>query len=257
MPPIVLLILLALLYVFIVLYVYCRYNMDPEATEKYDLYREELEISPAEAGYMINADCNGKDLILSEILSLVTKGYIKMEMVEQDGKKDYVFSRTGRIDFVGLKNHEVLAYQFFFDQRRGHISFDEISLKEYYLYINEVNDKYQDYEMRMSAIKDGIKLEFEKKGIVDRWATKMLRKCNDIAKFIIILPILCFLHPATYMLAMEDITYIFIILATIIFGIVLYVTTNSDEQRYTQYRSRPKGKSQSTKKIFRTICNIR
>ena len=67
-------IILVIIYTLFLLYVYVRYNLDAKNQNiNVEIYRDELEISPSEAAYLINKDCDSLNIILAGGISISLK----------------------------------------------------------------------------------------------------------------------------------------------------------------------------------------
>lgn len=209
-----------------ILYVYVKYNKDAIPSERYDLYREKLDILPAEAGYLINKDCENADLILSDILTLVNEDYIKMELIVDD----YVFSKTEKTDFTNLKAHQVLAYKLCFQDR------EQITLQEFLKDIRYDQERKEEAEVKYYSIKVLLDSELEKMGITDTNARKAMQKINSFSlKLIFIIPIIFFLNIFYEAIVSKNGIVSGILYIIEVFLIVLYMTTNSDEDKLTTW----------------------
>ena len=119
-------IILTIIYAFIILYVYIKYNCDAkDLSEDYEIYREKLEISASEAAYLLDKNCDSLDIILADILTLIEKQYIKMHTIGEGEQRDYIFTKIKDADNTKIKNHEIASYKLFFGDR------EEVSLKKY------------------------------------------------------------------------------------------------------------------------------
>ena len=109
-------IILVIIYTLFLLYVYVKYNLDAK-NENIDaeFYRDELEISPSEAAYLINKNGDSLNIILADILTLINKNYIKMEIVGEGKERDYIFTKLDNVENQAIKSHEMGSYRLFFN----------------------------------------------------------------------------------------------------------------------------------------------
>ena len=167
-------IILVIVYTLFLLYVYIRYNLDAKNENiNVDLYRDELEVSPSEAAYLINKDCDSLNIILADILALINKNYIRMEIQGEGKERDYIFTKTENAVDEDMKSHEMGSFRLFFDGQ------DKVSLREYISKVRMNNETLKDLELKTASIKTDIEFELEKQGIIENTPK---RRQNGITK---------------------------------------------------------------------------
>ena len=120
---------LGVIYVIIIIAIYFRYNKDATPYKKIEYYRDSLEINPSEAAYLLNPNSESISLILADLLSLVNKKQLKLDMNSiSESEKEYIFYRNPKIDFTTMKNHGAMSYELFFDMNEGK---DKVYLDEF------------------------------------------------------------------------------------------------------------------------------
>ena len=113
-------IILGIVYIVITLVIYYRYNKDAKPYKNIEYYRETLEINPSETAYLVNPNSESISLILADLLSLVNKNQLKLEMNSvNENEKEYIFYKEPNIDFTTMKNHEAMSYELFFNLNEG------------------------------------------------------------------------------------------------------------------------------------------
>ena len=219
-------IILTIIYILVLLYVYLKYNLDAKDNSEYDkIYREKLEISASEAAYLLDKKSNSLNLILADILTLIQKGYIKMETVGEETDKDYIFIKQGNKDNTAIKAHEMSAYRFFFNKK------NEISLKNYLNDLKNDENSLKELELINVSIKNDLEYELRRDGITDINAEKKLLKINKFSISLIIIFIIAFF--ITILIRNKD--YIEFSSIGLLFSILLYRITMLKEDKLTEY----------------------
>jgi len=235
-------IILVIVYTLFLLYVYIKYNLDAK-NENIDveLYRDKLEISPSEAAYLADKNCDSLNIILADILALINKNYIKMEIVGEGRERDYIFTKLEDTENVDIKSHEMGSFRLFFNGKA------QVSLKQYIKEVNRDNNSLKDLELKAASIKTDIEFELEKQGIIDKIAERKLFKFN---RFSILLTIV-FGFVCVFALLLQLNTEIieFTLMGTL-FSLLLYNTTDAKEDKLTAYGAEMKNKSQGCKKYI-------
>lgn len=162
-------ILLIIIYTTLIIYVYFRYNHDVKPTETYELYKDELEISASEAAYLENKSCNNINLILADILTLVNKKYIDLQMKENGTKREYIFVKTKKDDFTEVKNHEMMSYNLFFENGA-----EVVNLNDFLNKIGEDKETLEKLEIKMVSMKRILDMELQNHGLIDKYSEKQL-----------------------------------------------------------------------------------
>lgn len=228
-------IILVIIYTLFLLYVYVRYNLDAKNQNvNVGLYRDELEISPSEAAYLINKDCNSLNIILADILTLINKNYIKMEVVGEGKERDYVFIKIENAEVKNVKSHEMGSFRLFFNGK------DKVSLKEYIKEVNKSNLTLKKLELKSASIKRDIEFELEKQGIIDKIAERKLFKFNKFSIFLIF--VFGFVLIFSLLLQLNAEIIEFTLIGTL-FSLLLYNTTDLKEDKLTSYGAEIKNKS--------------
>lgn len=236
-------IILVIVYTLFLLYVYVKYNLDAKNENiNVDLYRDELEISPSEAAYLINKDGDSLNIILADILALINKNYIKMEIVGEGKERDYIFTKLGDTENIDIKSHEMGSFRLFFNER------EQVSLKEYIKDIKLNNKTLQELELKAASIKTDIEFELEKQGIIDKTAERKLFKFN---RFSILLTIIFgFVCVFSLLLQLNAEVIEFTLIGTL-FSLLFYNTTDTKEDKITKYGAEMKNKAQGCKNYIR------
>ena len=232
--------ILSAIYVLIIVYVYICYNQDAKSTEKYDFYRDELEILPTEAAYLLNEKANSMHLLLADILSLVNMGYINLELIYIDeNNKDYKFTKVKNKDISWLKNHQVLAYRMFFSNS------DSMTFHQFFNDIRTNNDFNTVTEVKYNTIKSAINKEFEKDGIINVRAKTILSKINSNAIRLIFLFAFGSILSIAYAIT-EGPTLLISMIVFLLLSIILYFSTIPTENKLTPYGANLKEKALGT-----------
>lgn len=228
-------IILVIVYTLFLLYVYVRYNLDAKNQNiNVDIYREELEISPSEAAYLINKNGNSLNIILADILSLINKKYIKMEIVGEGIERDYIFTKIKDAENTNIKSHEIGSFRLFFNEK------DEVSLKQYIKEINKSDIALKDLELKSASVKQDIEFELEKQGLIDKIAERKLFKFNKFSIFLIF--VFGFVCVFSLLLQLNAEIIEFTLIGTL-FSLLLYNTTDLKEDKLTSYGAEMKNKS--------------
>ena len=235
-------IVLVIVYTLFLLYVYVKYNLDAKNENiNVELYRDELEISPSEAAYLIDKNCDSLNIILADILALINKNYIKMEIVGEGKERDYIFTKIEDTEVEDIKSHEMGSFRLFFNGR------EQVSLKQYIREVKKNINTLKDLELKTASIKTDIEFELEKQGIIDRNAERKLFKFN---RFSILLTILFgFVCVFSLLLQLNSEIIEFTIIGTL-FSLLFYNTTDTKEDKLTSYGVEIKNKANGCKKYI-------
>lgn len=223
-----LIIIICILYITIIIRTYLYYNKDAKPYENIEYYRERLEIEPSEAAFLCNKNEDGIYLILADILSLVGKGFIKLDTISKNNcEKEYILYKNSNLDFNKMKNHEVMSYELFFDINQGK---EKIYLTEFLEKLVTYKDIYKELEIKSYSIKYSIKTELEKQNILDENARIKMQKINSkCISWGIITIILIIIS-----LFLKNDVFSQIMYATMIFILILYNITDRQENKITQ-----------------------
>lgn len=235
-------IILVILYTIFLLYVYIKYNLDAKnENTNFEFYRDELEISPSEAAYLINKNCNSLNIILADILTLINKKYIKMTIVGEGEERDYIFTKLDNTENIKIKNHEMGSFRLFFNGK------NEVSLKEYLKELKNDNIALGELELKASSINTDIEFELERQGIIDKVAERKLFKFNRFSISLIIIFAFGFVSALLLQLNAEIIE--FTLIGTL-FSLLFYNTTDTKEDKLTKYGAEIKNKAKRCKKFI-------
>jgi len=228
-------IILVIVYTLFLLYVYVRYNLDAKNENiNVELYRDELEISPSEAAYLINKNGDSLNIILADILALINKKYIKMEILGEGKERDYIFTKIENAEIEDIKSHEMGSFRLFFNGK------DKVSLKQYIREIKKDNNSLKDLELKAASIKTDIEFELEKQGIINKTAERKLFKFNKFSISLIIIFGVSLIFSLLLQLNAE--IFEFMLIGTL-FSLLLYNTTDIKEDKLTSYGAEIKNKS--------------
>lgn len=233
-------IILTIIYTIILLYIYIKYNLDAKGTVEYQIYREKLEISPSEAAYLLNKNCDSLDIILADILNLIDKGYITMFMIGEGKQRDYIFTKVEGIDNTNIKNHEMLSYRLFFKNKK------EVSLKEYLKELEDNSEYLEELELKIPSIKNEIEFELRRDGITDELAEKKLFKFNKLSIWLITIFIILF----SGTMFLGNIELFELSSVGLLFSILFYKTTNIKEDKLTKYGIEMKKQAEGFKRFL-------
>ena len=221
-------ILVGIIYLLIIIKTYIKYNKDQKPTQNLDYFKDKLEITPSEAAWLYNKNEKGIYLILADVLNLVNKKELKLELISTSTEeKEYVFYKNPDIDLHNMNNHEAMSYELFFDIFENK---DKCYLSEFLDKIEENRHVYKELTIKSHAIKYSIMLELEKKGIMDERSRKKMQKINKNCitwgvLTVVILIISLILKNNIF----TQITYL-----TMLFLVILYNITKLDEYKITQ-----------------------
>lgn len=224
-------ILLIIIYTTLIIYVYFRYNHDVKPTETYELYKDELEISASEAAYLENKSCNNINLILADILTLVNKKYIDLQMKENGTKREYIFVKTKKDDFTEVKNHEMMSYNLFFENGA-----EVVNLNDFLNKIGEDKETLEKLEIKMVSMKRILDMELQNHGLIDKYSEKQLFKFHKIGlNFLIINILIIFITLVAALLYKINGQLLEFSYFGLLFSILLYKTTELKEEKLTEY----------------------
>ncbi len=235
--------ILTIVYTIVLLYIYIRYNLDAKDKLKYDIYREKLEISASEAAYLLNKNCEGLDIILANILTLIEKDYIEMNIIGEGKERNYIFIKKENADNMKLKSHEMSAYRLFFGDKT------KVDLKEYLKDLYNNSKCLEELEMKVHSIKHEIEFELRKQGITDVTAEKKLFKFNKMSIIFILIYAIAF---GILTIFTKNLEYIEFTLIGLLFSILLNRTTNIKEDKLTKYGVEVKRQAQGFRKFLET-----
>ena len=236
-------VILVIVYTLFLLYVYIRYNLDAKNENiNVDFCRDELEISPSEAAYLADKNCDSLNIILADILTLINKNYIKMEIIGEGKERDYIFTKIENAEVKDLKSHEMGSFRLFFNGR------DTVSLKQYIREVNKDNNSLKELELKTASIKTDIEFELEKQGIIDKIAERKLFKFNRFS--ILLTMIFGFVCTFSLLLQLNAEIIEFTLIGTL-FSLLFYNTTDTKEDKLTDYGAEMKNKSQGCKKYIK------
>ena len=229
--------ILTVLYTILLVYIYLRYNLDAKDNSEYDrMYRDELDISASEAAYLIDKNCDSLNMILADILTLIQKDYIQLEIKGEGKKKEYIFRKKDtQQENSNIKAHEMSAYRLFFQDK------NEINLKEYLTELKSDNKKIEELELKSVSIKNEIEYELRKQNITDEKSEKKLFKINKFSISIIFIFLISFI--TTIVFIKNNIEYIEFTSIGLLFSILLYRTTMLKEDKLTKYGVETKKKA--------------
>ena len=179
---------LLVILIFFIIYIIASTLYRNSIINKYDFYRERPEISPAIAGYIYNKRANNFSLILSEILDLTQKGYIKLDYVEkQNGEKDYLFTK-GASDFNNLKSYEMIAYRTLFDNNKEEVFLHDLEIKA-----NKDVEFSQDSRVKAYSIEMDMNHELFNQGVVKEYQKARRITYNDFLVYMVVMIIIIFI----------------------------------------------------------------
>lgn len=234
-------IILTIIYAFIILYVYIKYNCDAkDLSEDYEIYREKLEISASEAAYLLDKNCDSLDIILADILTLIEKQYIKMHTIGEGEQRDYIFTKIKDADNTKIKNHEIASYKLFFGDK------EEVSLKEYLNNLKTDIKYLKELELKVSSIKTELEFELARQNIIDQVAEKKLFKINKTSISFVILFFILFI--GTMFVGNNEIFEFSTV--GLLFSILLYIMTNIKQDKLTEYGAKVKKQVKGFKKFL-------
>ena len=233
-------IILAIVYTLILLYIYIRYNLDAKHIPEYELYREKLEVSPSEAAYLLNKNCDSLNIILADILTLIEKGYITMSTIKDGKERDYIFTKVEDSDSTNIKNHEMSSYRLFFRNR------EQVSLKEYLESLQKNSEYLEELELRIPSIKNDIEMELLRQGIIDKIAEKRLFRFNKLSIILSLIFIILFF--ATMFLG--NVEYFEFSSVGLLFSIIMYRITGIREDKLTKYGAKIKQKTEGFRRFI-------
>lgn len=236
-------IILVIVYTLFLLYIYVKYNLDAiNEGINVDLYRDELEISPSEMAYLINKNGDSLNIILADILALINKNYIKMELEGVGKERDYIFIKVENAVVQDIKSHEMGSFRLFFDGQ------DKVSLREYISKVRRNNETLKELELKTASIKTDIEFELEKQGIIDKIAERKLFKFNRFSILLII--IFGFVCVFSLLLQLNAEIIEFTLIGTL-FSLLFYNTTDTKEDKLTAYGAEMKNKSQGCRNYIK------
>jgi len=118
---------LSIILITFIAYLIAKFFYYEKIFKKYDVYRDPPEVDPSIAGYMYKNDVDVFSLILSDLLHLVKKGYLKLEYSKDEkGKNDYIFSKL-KDNFDDLNRCEMIAYNTIFSYGEDNVSLNTLA----------------------------------------------------------------------------------------------------------------------------------
>lgn len=233
--------ILVIVYCITILYVYFRYNMDATDNSEYDkMYREKLDISASEAAYLLNKNCSSIDIILADILTLVEKGYIKMETRGSGEETDYIFEKVENASSANIKNHEMAAFRLLFKAK------DKVSLNQFVEDLIKNEASLKELEEKMPAMKNEIEYELRRQDITDKVAERRLLKFNRLSITLMVLFSILLVITVPF----RKPEYLEFSSIGILLSILLYKTTGIKEDKLTSKGVETKKKAQGFKKFL-------
>lgn len=220
-----LLLIITLLYIIFIIYIHYVYNYEKKSSNKYPVWREKLEINPVLAAYLIDENTEWTNLVLADILSLVYEGYVKMEKIEND----YRFTKLSNNEALNITNHQMMSYNMLFSLDGEKV--ESILLSEFKAQFKYNEDVIKTAKVKEYGIKEGIRLELEKHGIIDKIARKRLFKYNKISVTMIMLSLFGFIISVFAW----NISYMILALLWILSSALFYSSTNYHEEKLTDY----------------------
>ena len=240
-------ILLGIVYLIILIRIYVKYNKDQKPKNNIEYYKEELEITPSEAAWLCNKDEKGIYLILADLLSLVNKRKLNLEIIHTsnngNNEKEYVFSKNPNIDLHSMSNHEAMSYELFFDMFENK---DKFYLSEFLDKVEGSKHVYKELSIKYHAIKYSIMLELEKNGIMDGNARKKMQKINSRCLGLGILSLFLLIISLIF----KNDIFIKSVYLTMFFLFMLYLVTKRDEYKLTSKGADVLEKSMALKKYI-------
>ena len=234
--------ILTIVYVLIIFYVYFRYNFDAIDNSDYDkLYREKLEISASEAAYLDDKNCSGLNIILADILTLIEKGYIRMEVLGEGRNRDYKFIKQKNQDDLKLKSHEMSSFRMFFNNK------DEVVLSDYLNDIRTNIERLKELELKTVSIKNDLENELINQKIIDENSEKKLLKFNNLSIRLVLIFVLMVI--VTFFI--KNTEYVEFSILGLLFSILLYRVTIKKEDKLTKYGVETKKKARGFKNFLK------
>lgn len=166
----------------IIIWIYLKYYYNLPKIE--NITKEEIEkMEPIIIGCINDRGFNNNfDIILSEIINLNIKGYIKIEYDRDDiNAYNYTIKQNFDMDADDIKKYELIVLNFLFSEKME-ISRSELEEK----LINTFNS----YNVQYNELQKVLKNEFIKQNIIDEHKDEELKKISKIYKRFSILTII-------------------------------------------------------------------
>lgn len=168
--------------ILLIIWIYKKYIYIPKIFDESSAQIDELD--PALIGYIDDKNGNSIDWILSEILDLNRKGYIKIEYVREDiDEYEYIMKKKDNIEISQLKKYELTAYRFLFSES------DEISMSELEEKILRSMQAEIDVNVKSFSIRNEIEEELIKQKIIDYSAKEILSILKKVYLMLILISI--------------------------------------------------------------------
>ncbi len=167
--------ILILINILIIIWIYLKYynisKVEDTNTEKIK------QIDPIIMGCINDRGFNNNfDLILSEIINLNIKGYIKIEYDRNDiNAYDYTITQSFDMNTDDIKKYELIVLNFLFSDKME-ITRDELEEK----LINTFNS----YNVQYNDLQQVLEKELKKQNIIDEYKDKELKKVAKTYKII-------------------------------------------------------------------------
>lgn len=212
--------ILIIINIIIIIYIYLKYYNTPKNTNK---TKEEIEkIDPIIIGYIYDKGFNNNfDFILSEILNLNIKGYLKIEYDRDDiNAYDYTIKQNFDIQTDKVEKYELIILNFLFSEKTE-ISKNELEEK----LINTFNS----YNVQYNDLKEVLQEELIKQYVIDKYKSEELNKISKIYKRISIISIIILFIMKTFIFKQILLLYIWIYIVEKIISNILIL----DASKYT------------------------
>ena len=212
--------ILIIVNIIIIIYIYLKYYNTPKNTNK---TKEEIEkIDPIIIGYIYDKGFNNNfDFILSEILNLNIKGYLKIEYDRDDiNAYDYTIKQNFDIQTDKVEKYELIILNFLFSEKTE-ISKNELEEK----LINTFNS----YNVQYNDLKEVLQEELIKQYVIDKYKSEELNKISKIYKRISIISIIILFIMKTFIFKQILLLYIWIYIVEKIISNILILDASKDK----------------------------
>lgn len=221
-------IVLILINVVFIVYVYSKYYKSPKnINDEIDEIKDKDSII---LGYINDLRFNNNfDLILSEIIELNIKGYIKINYSKENIQKyDYTISQNVDIASENLNKYELMTLNFLFSKKME-ITKSELEQK--------INDIYHLYNIQFNEIEKVLNKKIVEENIIDANKQKKLTKRTKwCIKISILLVLLISILNALNILEFPRIyTLIYIIEKIILCTLILKASCYTDKGKILKY----------------------
>ena len=205
----------------IIIWIYLKYYNLPK-TE--NITKEEIEkiekMDPIIIGCITDRGFNNNfDLILSEIINLNIKGFIKIEYDRDDiNAYNYTIKQSFDMNTDDIKKYELIILNFLFSDKME-ITRSELEEK----LINTFNS----YNVQYNELQKVLEKELMKEHIIDEYKEKELQKVSKIYKIVSILSVIILLTLKTFIISQISLLGILVyILETLISNILILKASN-------------------------------